>query len=230
MPELAGLLRDRKTVILERWTHAVERLIPDADPLTAREVRDTIPLILDQMAEAFASSTPPATENFFKISRAHGVTRYHQAYNVREVVAEYRLLRGILIDEAQKSLGARFTVERMTSLNTAVDIALQQAVVAFVEFQNAQIKAVTESQSKYLSFLSHDLRNNLNGVMLTMEVLSRSLGKMPEFQEDVADIKNMQRAMSETIAGMDRLLQAEKLAEKNGENHVSGRPFDGSGG
>ena len=35
MPKLAAVLRERAERIMERWKEAVERYLPDADPLTA---------------------------------------------------------------------------------------------------------------------------------------------------------------------------------------------------
>ena len=60
--------------------------------------------------------------------------------------------------------------------------------------REALIKAATEAQSKYLSFLSHDLRGGLNGVFLMIEVLKRELVKDPKFAESVDDLEVMRRA------------------------------------
>ena len=49
-------------------------------------------------------------------------------------------------------------------MHTGIDVMLQQSVAAFVELQNEQHRSGAENELKYLSFLSHDLNNNLGGV------------------------------------------------------------------
>jgi hypothetical protein len=44
-----------------------------------------------------------------------------------------------------------------------------------------------------------------------LEVLRQRLEGLSGFEEDVEDIASVQRSVAETIAGMDRILQAERL-------------------
>ena len=44
---------------------------------------------------------------------------------------------------------------------------------------DAQLLAATEAEAKFLSFMSHDLRNNLNGVTLALELLKHRLTGLP---------------------------------------------------
>ena len=44
----------------------------------------------------------------------------------------------------------------------------------FANEQRRELQSVVEAQTKYLSFLSHDLRGGLNGVLLMIEVLRRA--------------------------------------------------------
>ena len=43
----------------------------------------------------------------------------------------------------------------------SVDVAERRGVVSYVNQQRAEMQALVEAQSKYLSFLSHDLRGGL---------------------------------------------------------------------
>ena len=88
---------------------------------------------------------------------------------------------------------------------------MRQAVVAFVNYQTGQLKNATEAQSKYLSFLSHDLRGGLNGIFLMIEVLKRELGGHPQHGETIDDLDVMRRQLLETVATMDRFLYAERF-------------------
>ena len=73
--------------------------MPDADALTSKEVRNSIPRILDQMATALAASEPTPLEKLMEITKLHGTERFHESYNVRELIAEYRILRRIVAEE-----------------------------------------------------------------------------------------------------------------------------------
>jgi signal transduction histidine kinase len=210
-PDLAAALRERSGLIIQRWEQAVRQLLPGADELTFAQVRDHIPEILDQLADALASDRPAAAQELREKSRSHGAVRFHQHYNVRELMVEYRLLRRILFEEIYSASEGQFTVAEMIVLDMGVDTALQQGLLAFIEHQRGQIEAATEAESKYLRFLSHDLRNNLNQVVLVLELLSRRLKGLPDFTEDLSDISSARHTIMNTITGMDALLQAERL-------------------
>ena len=95
-----------------------------------------------------------------------------------------------------------------------IDTALQHGVMSFINHQREQLRSTGEVQRRYLSYLSHDLRNNLNGCTLMLEVLRQRLEGLAGFEDDVEDIASVQRSVAETIAGMDRILQAEAPAPR----------------
>ena len=66
-------------------------------------------------------------------------------------------------------------VPESAALHAAIDVMLQRSVIALVEQQKAQLRAAAETELKFLSFLSHDLNNNLNNVTLSLEVLGQEL-------------------------------------------------------
>jgi signal transduction histidine kinase len=220
-PKIAEALKARKGRVLRRWEQEVARLLPQADELTLVQLRDHLPQILDQAVEALAACHHSPLNELVEMTRSHGSMRFHQQFNVQELIVEYRLLRRILVEEINRGLGGRMKVGQVIVLNMAVDTAMQQGVMAFVQHQKEQLRAAGEVQSRYLSYLSHDLRNNLNGCTLMLEVLRQRLAGMDGFAEDVTDINTIQRSIAETIAGMDRILQAERLRKQAVHPHVA---------
>jgi signal transduction histidine kinase len=210
-PKIAAALRARKGSVLRRWESAVRKLLPHADALTLNQLRDHLPQILDQTVEALAACHASPLNELVEMTRSHGSMRFHQQFNVQELIIEYRVLRRILVEEINRGLGGKMKVGQVIVLNMGIDTALQHGVMAFINHQKEQLRAAGEVQSRYLSYLSHDLRNNLNGCTLMLEVLRQRLEGLEGFQEDVADITSVQRSVAETIAGMDRILQAERL-------------------
>jgi signal transduction histidine kinase len=213
-PLLASALRLRKDAILEEWETAVAHTLPAADALTLRNLRDSLPLILQEIIDAFASGKPSATRHLVEGSKLHGESRFQQNYNMRELVVEYRLLRRVIIEQVSEVLEERLDLRNNVALNMAVDTALQSGIVVFTEHLQQQIRASTEVQSKYLAFLSHDLRNHLSHAMLHLQLLAARLAQAPEFSDSVGDIQSIKRAVFQTTAGMDRLLQSEQLRKK----------------
>ncbi|MGE5608432.1 MAG: sensor histidine kinase, partial [Bacillota bacterium] len=136
-------------------------------------------------------------------------------YNLKELVVEYRLLRRITIEEIESALHRNMTAMEQVALHMGIDAMLQHAILTFVEQQQAQLRTATEAESKYLSFISHDLRNNLNNMTLTLELIRRRLAGVAGMEEDVADLNSLQQAVLTTVAGMDRLLQTERLRRQS---------------
>jgi signal transduction histidine kinase len=210
-PELARVLRASIEAITRRWEPVVRETLPSADELTFTQIRDDLPKVLEQAAHALESDEPYATRKLEDITQVHAETRFHQGFRLEELITEYSILRPILLDEVTTRLGRSITVDETSALMAAMDLITRQTTLEFVAHQNRQLHAANEAQSKYLSFLSHDLRGGLNGVCLMIEVLRRQLAGEEQFKESVEDLDMMRRSIFETIATMDRFLHAEKF-------------------
>jgi signal transduction histidine kinase len=219
-PNVAAAIRARADFIVPEWEIAVRSTLPAADELTLQQLRNSLPSILEEVAEALASGKPHATRELIEGSRSHGTTRFHENYNIRELIVEYRLLRRIVIEHVSEALGGGMDARSNVALNMAIDTALQVGVIAFTEHLQQRIRASTDTQSKYLSFLSHDLRNHLNHAMLHLQLLAARLAKAPEYANSVEDIESIKRAILQTTSGMDQLLQAEQLRQECAEVNV----------
>jgi len=132
MPEVASALRARSKRIMERWTEAVEQYVPDADPLTVKQVRNSIPTVLEKIALALESDRPEAVGVLEEVGTAHGVARFQEHYNIDEVMVEYRLLRRIIFDELQAVLGAKLSFADAIAVDMGIDTALHRGVMTFV--------------------------------------------------------------------------------------------------
>jgi signal transduction histidine kinase len=210
-PELARALRGGIEPVVQRWIEVVRRALPSADELTFTQLRNDMPRVLEQVARALESDQPFATRKLQDVAPDHGATRFDQRFRLEELLVEHSILRPIMLEEVTARLGRPMTVGEVSALMAALDLMTRQASLAFVEHQTRQLKAANEAQSKYLSFLSHDLRGGLNGVCLMIEVLRRELSKEERFHESVEDLDMMRRSIFETIGTMDRFLHAERF-------------------
>ncbi|HTW93332.1 MAG TPA: sensor histidine kinase [Tepidisphaeraceae bacterium] len=223
-PELAAALRRRIDHIIDRLQDLVAQTLPTADELTFGQFRDMLPEALRQMAAALESSTPGPTRYFLNDSVEHGARRFHQSFDLRELLVEYSLIRSILVEEVTTALERAMTLDEITALNVGIDAASRRAVCTFVAHMQRELQASTETQSKYLSFLSHDLRGGLNGILLMLEVLKRDLEPHGQFAESVEDLDMMRRSILETVETMDRFLHAERF--RKGKVEVKPADFD----
>jgi signal transduction histidine kinase len=212
-PALATALRARRESVMNRWRDLVLQKLPAADQLTLDQLRNNLPGILEKMAQTLETVDGEAITELRQLSESHGALRYHQSFNINELLVEYGLLRPIMIDEVMMHVGREVTAEENAALNMVLDAAVRRGVTEFCAYQERTLKSVTDAQSKYLSFLSHDLRGGLNGVLLMAEVLKRELANEPRFSESVEDLDAMRRSILDTVATMDRFLHAERFRQ-----------------
>lgn len=210
-PEVAGALRARTERILDRWAVVVRQVLPAAEQLTYTQLRDDLPRILGQMAEALEVNQPAPTHELLDIAQPHGLVRFDQKYNINELLIEYHLLRRTVLEEVADQMGRPMEASELVGLNLGIDTAIRRGVTTFVEHQTQQLKAAAELQSRYLSFLSHDLRGGLNGALLMIEVLKREIASEPRFSETLTDLDVMRRSILDTVSTMDRFLHAERF-------------------
>jgi len=174
-PQLADALRSQIDGIANTWEHEVRRILPSADKLTFDQVRDDLPKVLDSIARALESGEARETGDLFAATLAHGRTRFDQEFDLRELLMEYRILRPIVIDQVAGALGRPLEPGESAAMHVGIDIMVEQATMAFANFQQAQIRHAAEVERRFLSYMSHDMRNNLNSLVLTLELLKKRL-------------------------------------------------------
>ena len=210
-PELADAVRQCKQAVIDRWEAMVRDVLPAANELTMQDIRNSLPETIEQMAAALEADEPRATKDLMELGNIHGESRFDQNFNLGELMIEYSLLRPILTGQTAQCINRELTVKEVQALNMAVDVACRRGVITYVNQQKAELHALVDAQTKYLSFLSHDLRGGLNGVLLMIEVLKRDLTEEPKFARSIEDLDVMRRQILETVGTMDRFLHAERF-------------------
>jgi signal transduction histidine kinase len=210
---VARAIHARIETVLDRWLALVKLELPCADHLTLEQLRDELPDMLAALANTLEAVDGSHFDLLEEAADEHGQLRFHQSYNLNEVLIEYGLLRPLLIDEVVTDLGRQLTAEEIAAISMGLDTAVRRSVIRFTTYQQSQLKVVAEAQSKYLSFLSHDLRGGLNGVLLMVEVLKRELAGEPRFVESIQDLDGMRRSILDTVSTMDRFLHAERFRQ-----------------
>jgi signal transduction histidine kinase len=198
--------------------------MPHMDHLTFDQLKDSVPKILDAVAEALASADPQRIARLVAEAPLQGLTRLRQKYDVVDVMQEDRLLRAIIVKHVEARLARQMKPVEAAALHATVDVMLQQSVVAMVEAQKVQLRAAAERELKYLSFLSHDLNNNLSGTTLMLKLLREQVRDLPQCSSAATQIDAALDTLRNTIDGMRRLLEHERLRKGGAELAV--KPVD----
>ncbi|MGE5608483.1 MAG: sensor histidine kinase [Bacillota bacterium] len=131
--------------------------------------------------------------------------------DVRRILWAYGVLRQILLGQVASQLGRALQADEVMALCRAVDCESTWRVGQVVDRIVAELRAGAEAQAKYMSFLSHDLRGSLNGVILMLEVLKREMTGKPEFAESLADLGLMRKSILDMVGVMDRHVFLDRL-------------------
>ena len=247
LAELRAHLTRRRSSILAAWQKSVKD-DPDlttAHSLPRRQFFDHIPDLLDVYTKKLLESSRPPTavsaeqqEN----AAAHGLLRWQQGYDLREVIKEWGRLQNCLADELQS-----YTVQHHPRLDPAVvsvawrtlsDLcaegvresaaqyyALQQAEAAGhvkdLEGALEELRQLEREQSELWRHATHDLRGNLGIVANATDGLAR--GDVPDAIKQIF-IDVLQKNVSSLRALLDDMTELSRL--RAGQERIRVASFD----
>lgn len=106
--EISRLLKNGSETIVQKWTEKVttdHRVKSDAC-LSYVQLVDHVPQIVEELGVALASEGAAMGERMLQEGREHGRQRWHQGYELKEVVRELTLLRATLLEFIDTYRGA----------------------------------------------------------------------------------------------------------------------------
>jgi two-component system, OmpR family, phosphate regulon sensor histidine kinase PhoR len=175
---LATILKECQTELIELWREEAGTL-PSALPLDQLALTDHIPDLVSEIIQDLALDREPsldrdgplAVEHAKGCSPVHGVQRFHEGFDLREVVAEYHVLRDAFQTIAERH---RMTLagEPARTINRRIDQAIGLAVEAFSCQRDIMLK---EKEKERLAFFAHDLRTPLNAIGLVNQEIELCL-------------------------------------------------------
>jgi signal transduction histidine kinase len=221
-PEVAEIIRCGADQITHDWDVAVRFAMPQMQRLTFDELKDSTPQILRAISQALASDDPDMIGELVSCSPKQGLSRLRLNFDLIEVMQEDRLLRSITVAHVNSGLGRRMELAESAALHAAIDIMLQRSVIALVDQQKTELRSAAETELKFLSFLSHDLNNNLNSITMSLESLGMDLRLAGGFDEAEHSLSLAQQQIYDTVAGMRRMLDHARL-RKPGEGSTLSR-------
>src|SRR5262249_26464792 len=139
-------------MIVDEWLSRVKSL-PSAHGLPTPRLRDHMPAILDLLADAIERRDygPRPLED---LPEQHAALRYHEGYDLRQVVAEYRLLRHVITElyaeRGDLSADSRPKMQPLAVMHEAVDRAISEAVDQYAAERD-------RVRDRFIAILGHDL-------------------------------------------------------------------------
>jgi signal transduction histidine kinase len=185
-PELGSRGSDRVRANKERIMALWEQRIRDEIPAAAAErhptLINTLPAILEYLAEALSAQHPraSATEGT-TVAEEHGGERVRLTqFRLQDVVAEYRILREVLVHVLEEH--EPLTGDERRVLHTSIDQAMTKACTSYVLVQEG-------FREQLFAILAHDLRGPLSVVSASLALILRkpSAEQIPRWAARAAD-------------------------------------------
>jgi signal transduction histidine kinase len=193
---LTSFVREHRDEIVQEWLARAMRL-PTAEGRTPPSLRDHVPAILDLLADAVdrGDSGPRPLGD---LPEQHALVRFHEGYDLRQVVAEYRLLREVIAelytDRGDLTPESRPKMKPLRVMHEAVDRAIGEAVDQYA-LERDRVR------DRFIAILGHDLRDPLNAILFTANAQLSQLDELDSRRRSAA-------ARTKTAAErMDRMIR-----------------------
>lgn len=183
---LANHLQARREDVLSAWRKAIRRdpALTTSDSLPRIDLYDHIPALLSTFEQQLRKGPADSTETYEDIAQApaaaHGLQRWKQGYDLREVTRELGKLNEIVVAELEsyddKNSSAAREARRMwaslysTGIEESVgqyfNLQQQEAVGQAKDLERAlvEIKLLEQQRGDLWRQAAHDLRGNLGVV------------------------------------------------------------------
>jgi|GEM_PF-4879353 len=167
---LHEFLRNEQEAILTEWEHFDRHQIESAQALTSEELRNSVPVILNSLADNAEKAEAGARE--ISIPREgpeeHAHHRWQMGFCLEEVTREYGLLRTVVLKKlTSHPCRLHYGENALILLNEALDDAIIQSVITFVEQTNKALQAEREHLEVTLQNISDAvISTDMNGRIL----------------------------------------------------------------
>ena len=204
---LSALIRRSIPTLIEIWMDRVrlDDRIPSADALNRFLLKDHMPNILEQIAEAVdhaehGHEVDPCEVGHAE-AKAHAVTRFMQGYQLPEALRELSHLRGAL---------AAFWLENRHDASRDELLMLHQSIdETMVTAADEISKRTVRSKDEFLALLSHELRTPLTVIIGYLELMSRQDPNSPKYQSSMATVVRNTEQMARMV---EDLLDVSRIA------------------
>jgi signal transduction histidine kinase len=187
-----------KERVLTQWLQRLRAEVPAAAAEKHPILIDTLPALLDHLAEALAPDHPrhSATDGT-TIAEEHGGERVRVTqFRLEDVITEYKVLRDVLVTVLDE--GGPLTPDERRVLHASIDQAMTKASIAYVLVHEGM-------REQLFAVLTHDLRGPLNvaSIGLSMILRTPTSDQVPRWAARAADaIDRVDRMIQDLLDAM----------------------------
>ena len=163
----ADRLLASKERILTVWEERLRTNVSAARHEPSLVLIDTLPALLDQLAEALSPHHPRRTATAGSTTgHEHGGERVRLTqFRLEDIISEYRILRQVLVEVLDGSV--ELSGEERNTLNTSLDQMIMEACAGYALVQSA-------FRDQFFATLAHDLRNPLSAAKTSAVVIAQA--------------------------------------------------------
>jgi len=224
---LAAYIAEQSDRILSRWCDEASR-DPDQPAnrhhLTGKNLVDHLPLLLDALSRCLRNEDVGEID---QQGRQHGHQRRSVGYRVEEVLDEMHLFRRIVLVTVDDHRRERMDDSEWVAAREVILELLDRSVKASVaeysrqteserdlararlEQRNVELRDANAQKDRFLTVLSHELRNPLSPILSAAQVLRRLGVQDPHFERQRAIIERQATHMSKLV---NDLLDVNRIA------------------
>ena len=207
---LADFITENAEPILLQWDEFARNILPGKD-LGLVALRDhgleilnaTVRDIRALQDTGKLASAPPHSEGVLvnaaldEASEMHAIGRLGSGFDLMQVVSEYHALRSSVLRLWVDSGAAPHATDAddVRRFNESIDRSLSKAVSSFT-------KRVDQSRDLFLAILGHDLRNPLNSITMSAQILPMLYAAAPDASLAVDQIATNARVMARMISDL----------------------------
>ncbi|MEX2386684.1 MAG: histidine kinase [Phycisphaeraceae bacterium] len=137
------LVRDAEQ-IMERWYERASAEQVHANPDQRSEVMNDLLQMLRSLGQRLQEQARPAMERAADVAREHGQQRSGLGWDVVDLVQDYEILHGVVLEHLGKVLDERLTYRQAMVIALVINRATGSAVEAFSELAQQRLKQRAE--------------------------------------------------------------------------------------
>ena len=162
----ADRLLANKEHVLSLWEERLRKTVTAAGREPSLILINTLPAVLDQLAEALSPEHPRRTAtDGSTVGQEHGGERVRLThFRLEDLITEYKILRQVLSEVLEEN--SALSIDERTTLNTSVDQMIMEACTGYALVQSS-------FRDQFFATVAHDLRSPLSAAQASAALIAR---------------------------------------------------------
>ena len=213
------VLRDTGAII-ERWASRILEEQPSLKRVHHDVLLDHLPTLLWELGRALSETQG---KDLRRPANVHGDQRWDAGWSVEEVVKDYQLLRIVVLEHLDETLGRPLATREAMALGVFIDDAITASVAAYTACQTAAAAPVADPPTaasdvaqgpllEILGVLGHELRNPMGPIGNALQILKVAAADPPAIERTRTLMERQFRVMTRLV---EDLLDLPRLARED---------------